>query len=380
MYRKNRLRMLFSVAVFALFIGFAAQQQAGAAMHAVDLNPKLASGQFIQKVDAFDVIIDTTLSMNDIYKTGSKLKQQRDLVVLFNNTIPNLKLTAAVRAFGQFAIFRDSTSKSLFGPAPYSKSVLPQAIAPFTTGMGFSPMNAALEGAMADLRNQTGNMAVIVFSDGEDMAQYDPVAAARQLKKTYGERICIYAVHIGESAGGRKLMHQVADAGQCGYLVTGDSIAKPAGMAAFVERVFLEAKSAESAKQPVVQEIKTVRETAPGKVSIALHVEFDTNKANIKPKYNQEIKKVADYMTQYPATTAVIEGHTDNVGNEAANVKLSQRRAESIKAYLVEKFGINGSRIKAVGYGPSKPIASNATDAGRQKNRRVDAVFSDGAR
>jgi OOP family OmpA-OmpF porin len=129
-----------------------------------------------------------------------------------------------------------------------------------------------------------------------------------------------------------------------------------------------------------VQEIKAVKETAPEKVSIALHVEFDTNKANIKPKYNQEIKKVADYMTQYPATTAVIEGHTDNVGNEAANVKLSQRRAESIKAYLVEKFGINGLRIKAVGYGPNKPIASNATDAGRQKNRRVDAVFSNGAR
>jgi OOP family OmpA-OmpF porin len=96
----------------------------------------------------------------------------------------------------------------------------------------------------------------------------------------------------------------------------------------------------------------------------------------VKPKYNNEIKKVADFMKEYPDTTAIIEGHTDNVGKEAANVKLSQRRADSIKAYLVKKFGIDSSRIKAVGYGPNKPVASNATKEGKQKNRRVKAVFS----
>ena len=81
-------------------------------------------------------------------------------------------------------------------------------------------------------------------------------------------------------------------------------------------------------------------------------------------------------MKEYPDTNAIIEGHTDNVGKEAANIKLSQRRADSIKAYLVKKFGIDSSRLKAVGYGPNEPITSNATKEGRQKNRRVKAVFS----
>jgi outer membrane protein OmpA-like peptidoglycan-associated protein len=108
----------------------------------------------------------------------------------------------------------------------------------------------------------------------------------------------------------------------------------------------------------------------PEKVSISLDVQFDTGKANIQPKYHDDIKKIADFMSKYPSRSAVIEGHTDNVGKEAVNVKLSHRRAANIKAYLTEKFGIDSSRIKAIGYNYQKPIASNQTVEGRQKNRR----------
>ncbi len=69
--------------------------------------------------------------------------------------------------------------------------------------------------------------------------------------------------------------------------------------------------------------------------------------------------------------TIDIKGHTDNVGSDAANMKLSRDRAESVKAYLVSK-GANPSRIEATGYGESQPIATNGTAAGRQKNRRVE--------
>jgi OOP family OmpA-OmpF porin len=69
-----------------------------------------------------------------------------------------------------------------------------------------------------------------------------------------------------------------------------------------------------------------------------------------------------------------IEGHTDNVGGAKYNEKLSQKRAESVKKYLVDRFGIAVSRLTAKGYGLTKPIADNKTAAGRQKNRRVEAV------
>ena len=127
------------------------------------------------------------------------------------------------------------------------------------------------------------------------------------------------------------------------------------------------------------QEAKVVvPEPLREKVSIALNVEFDTAKAVIKKKYHDEIKKVADFMKAHPETNAVIEGHTDNVdrhNDPSRNIKLSQARADSIRQYLIDKFEINASRITAVGYGPSKPIASNDTEEGRKKNRRVQAVI-----
>ncbi|MGE5173659.1 MAG: outer membrane beta-barrel domain-containing protein [Betaproteobacteria bacterium] len=111
------------------------------------------------------------------------------------------------------------------------------------------------------------------------------------------------------------------------------------------------------------------------KVSISLAVEFDTGKAEIKPQYREQIKKVADFMRKYPETTAVIEGHTDNVGKEDSNVRLSEKRAESVRTYLIENFGIEANRLTARGYGSSRPIADNATPEGRQKNRRIEAVI-----
>jgi hypothetical protein len=111
-------------------------------------------------------------------------------------------------------------------------------------------------------------------------------------------------------------------------------------------------------------------EPVPENVSITLNVQFDTGKTNIKPEYHNDIERIADFMKKYPSTSVVIEGHTDNVGKELLNVNLSWRRANYIKAYFAETFGIDRSRIKVIGYDYQKPIASNKTAAGRQKNRR----------
>ena len=111
------------------------------------------------------------------------------------------------------------------------------------------------------------------------------------------------------------------------------------------------------------------------KVTITLNVQFDTNKAVVKETYNDEIKRVADFMKEFPDTTAEIGGHTDNIASAAYNQKLSEKRANSVRQYLIDKFGIDGSRLTAVGYGLTKPIASNDTEEGRQQNRRVEAVM-----
>ncbi|MBI5017587.1 MAG: OmpA family protein [Deltaproteobacteria bacterium] len=113
----------------------------------------------------------------------------------------------------------------------------------------------------------------------------------------------------------------------------------------------------------------------PEKVCISLHIEFDFDKADIKPQYHGEIGKVAEFMKTYPKTAAVIEGHTDNIGTKEYNEKLSLRRADAVVAYLADKYGIQPLRLSSKGYGFSRPVADNATDEGRQKNRRIDAII-----
>ena len=111
---------------------------------------------------------------------------------------------------------------------------------------------------------------------------------------------------------------------------------------------------------------------APQAVKVQLDVKFDFNKAVVKPNSYGDVKSLADFMKQYPRTTTVVQGHTDNVGPDAYNQKLSQRRADAVKQVLV-KDGVRADRIQSVGYGKTRPVASNDTEAGRAINRRVEA-------
>jgi outer membrane protein OmpA-like peptidoglycan-associated protein len=108
-------------------------------------------------------------------------------------------------------------------------------------------------------------------------------------------------------------------------------------------------------------------------VRVELDVKFDFDKSVVKEESYGDIKAVADFLKQYPQTTTVVEGHTDSVGTDKYNQGLSERRANAVRDVLVNQYGIDGSRINAVGYGESKPVADNKTDDGRAINRRVEA-------
>jgi OOP family OmpA-OmpF porin len=113
------------------------------------------------------------------------------------------------------------------------------------------------------------------------------------------------------------------------------------------------------------------------RVSIRLNVNFDTARADIKPEFAQEIRRVADFMRRYPTTRVVIEGHTDNVGKPDYNQGLSERRAGAVAQSLVRDHGIAADRVRSVGYGQGRPIADNGTARGRATNRRVTAEISE---
>ncbi len=111
-------------------------------------------------------------------------------------------------------------------------------------------------------------------------------------------------------------------------------------------------------------------------VTFNLTVEFAYDAAVINDLSFRELRRAMQFLRDHPSTKAVIEGHTDNRGTDAYNQGLSQRRAAAVVDVLT-RSGIEAGRLSAVGYGESRPIASNDTDEGRQRNRRVSIVVSE---
>ena len=111
-------------------------------------------------------------------------------------------------------------------------------------------------------------------------------------------------------------------------------------------------------------------------VTIDLNLEFDTNSADLRADHSAEIQRAVDFLRQYPTANAVIEGHTDSSGAADYNQALSERRAASVRSYLVESAGVGAERLTSVGYGEARPKDSNDTREGMQRNRRVSVVVS----
>lgn len=107
-----------------------------------------------------------------------------------------------------------------------------------------------------------------------------------------------------------------------------------------------------------------------------IDVKFETDKSYVQPQFYPQIEAVAQIMREYVNTTVTIEGHTDSVGAADYNQKLSQRRADAVREVLISQFGVDPNRLIAIGYGETRPVASNDTPMGRQENRRVEAVVT----
>ena len=363
-----------SLAYSSLFCGGSKEIKPDLSCSNNNINSMLTSGEYQKKVDNFIILQDASSTMGEKASRSShyysKLEESKDLLICMNNTLPdNFDVGAGMRGFGPFY----SEKGLIYGMTGYTKDGLNGAIQSFTGTGGVTPLANAITYGGYDLLNTPGltdmprPTAMILFSDGLNTDAPNPAAAAAAIKEMYGSNICIYTVLLGNDPKGKVTMEQIADAGKCGYATDSTTIGSAQGMDKFVTDVFLEKAPPKPKPVPVVMK-KPVE-----KISITLFIEFDFDKDVVRPQHHGDVKKIADTMNKYSEATAQLEGHTDYMGTDAYNMNLSKRRAENVKKYLVEKFNIKASRISTVGYGESKPIASNENDAGRQRNRRVVA-------
>lgn len=189
----------------------------------------------------------------------------------------------------------------------------------------------------------------------------DPYTGESKVSKTaWGTGIgALAGAGIGALAGGEK-----------GALIgAGVGAAAGAGTGAYMD------VQARKLRQELLNTGVQVQE-ANGQIYLIMpgNITFDSNDANIKPAFQPVLNSIAKVINEYSKTMVQVNGYTDSTGSAATNNSLSLMRANSISNYLRLR-GVNGNRIVSNGFGSSNPIASNATAAGREQNRRVEIVL-----
>lgn len=368
------------------------------------------SAQYSSAVDNFLVIIDASSSMGENYMGNKKFTIAKEIVNRMNQTIPEMGQKCGLRFFGQNPNISEKSTLLLYGMKTYSTGQFQAGLDKLTIPLGKSPLYKALNAAGQDLASLTGTKAVIIVSDAKDMAK-KTLDSAKALKTKFGSSLCIYTVLVGDNAEGMALMKKIAETGRCGFFANADDLLTSAGMAKYVDDVFLSKHSVNVNKDSDHDGVYDAMDKCPDtpeNVSVddkgcpfdsdkdgvpdykdkcpdtpngapvnfqgcwALsNILFDTNKYEIKPGALAEINASVSVLKKNPSMKIMIDGNTDNVGSRQYNKILSEKRAEAVKNYLV-KMGIAENRLRTEGFGFSRPVATNKTEQGRALNRRVE--------
>jgi len=383
---KRYLKVLFILMISTLLISCGGKK---VVKTAPSFEPyKFNANQYVPKVDNFVVILDTSSSMAEKYGKQAKAKIAKNFLSAMNQTLPELKYNAALRTFGHSASLPDKSTLLVYGPTQYSTSGFGGALNSVKGPSGDSSLALAkaINAAGADMKSSQGPIAVIIVSDGKQMDQ-KPLKAAEAMKSQFGDRVCIDTVQVGDNPAGKMTLEQIVKAGGCGISTTADRLAGSANMGGFVEGIFLAkpapkampmAKPMDSDGDGVTDDKDQCPNTPKGATvdargcwTYAAVVLFDFDSAEIKSEANPMLDEAVGILKKNPAIKVEIDGHTDNVGPAAYNMKLSERRANSIMKYFVD-HGVNAERLTIKGFGLTKPAASNDTKEGRAKNRRVE--------
>ncbi len=438
MIERCRRLLLLGILITGYLTGCATQYTP---VPAFDAQP-ISKGRYDKKVERLEFILDASSSMADGFQGHEKMDIARAVIENFNQTMPAVDIIVGLNSFGHHEKVAKSATATMLKPGPYSRAALSQGVAKVSKAGGYSPLARSLNNAAAALKDIKDPIAMVIVSDGREMAG-ETLAAAQALKADHGDRLCIYTVQVGNAADGAALLGKIAKVTGCGSAVSAAALSSGSGMNAFVKDVLLTRKNdndgdgvtddkdrcpntpqgvkVDMAGCPLdsdgdgVYDYKdqcpnTARGVRVDKVGCPLDsdkdgvtddkdqcpntpagarvdgrgcpltaagtwiykdIQFENNKADLKSSSYPILDEVAEFLATKPDLNIEVQGHTDSSGAHAYNVNLSQRRAQSVKAYLEGK-GIAPSRISTKGFGPDLPIDTNATKQGRSRNRRVE--------
>jgi OOP family OmpA-OmpF porin len=385
----KHLSLLLALTVSAALLTACATTQAPPAPQPFNAVPLNAS-DFVPKADTVIMVLDASTSMNEKVDGVTKFDMAKQTLAKMNQTTPPLDYQAGLVAFGSGSCLDDQSAKVIYGLAPYQRAEMAGGLDSIECAGGYSPMARGVDAGKEKVSASSGSVAMIIVSDGKEIDSKKVIDSVTALKTHLGDRLCVYPIQVGDDPKGRVLMDQVAQTAGCGFAVNARDIQSPDAMADYVTQALLApapvvAAAAPAAMAPadtdgdgVTDDMDQCPNTPKGATVNAMgcwayqgEVLFGFDQTEIKPEAYGILDEATMVLNNNPGLSVEIQGYTDSTGDEAYNMQLSQKRAESVMEYLVSR-GIDPGRLSAKGYGPANPVAPNDTSEGRARNRRVE--------
>jgi OmpA-OmpF porin, OOP family len=344
---------------FAVLAACSSSPYTPVATPAEPLNPEA----YTKKVDSFVVLLDTSGSMVTEEEGRPRIYNAQDIVASFNSLVPPLDYDAGLVTYGKGSSSTCTgygVATTLYGLEPYTQADFAQALGSIQCAASTTPIVAAIDSATGLLVEETGPVAVIIVSDfnwSDHSAVTDSIA---RLKTQHGDKICLHTVKVGDDTRNDALIASLTDPASCDSAVKGLDLTTGAAMSAYVVDTLLTPLDL-----PLQYE----------KYTVSAEALFDFDKYVLKPQGRVALQNLGAQIRSQGLQVKDIDiiGHTDSIGSDEYNMRLSERRAMAVRNFLVGE-GVNSSIIGVSGMGERQPVASNDTDEGRALNRRVEVL------
>lgn len=228
---------------------------------------------------------------------------------------------------------------------------------------GMSPIHSVIDEIAAQLDGKVGDTAVVIFTDGlaDDPAR--AIASATALGEGYRGKVCFRGVQVGSDPAGADFLLQLAGATSCGSSQNAADISSTSEFSRYAKNVVV-------GNAP----LPSVAAAPPGSCSSKIRlrgIEFGFDKANVDEAGQVVLDTAIAAISTCSNARLNVTGFTDSIGAESYNQNLSERRANAVRDYFVSK-GLDSGSIQPQGFGEANPVASNETQDGRARNRRVE--------
>ena len=324
--------------------------------------PLVVSAEMVKKVDNLIVFMDQSGSMAQAKAAAGnqKLDQAVDAVTRLDKATPELGYTSSVALFAPF--------KTVTSPMTHKAGSLGSAATGFTPPFNhMTTMGDGLANIDPVIGKLSGKTALVLYTDGVSNTGSDPVAAAKSLYGKYGANLCIHVVSYADTPEGQQTIDAIRSLSGCTVAADGKSLASDAAMAKFAKDVLYD----EVQPAPVVKPAPKPAPVAVAKEVITFNLLFGFDKSAITDEMVPVLEQAKMILEEDSAVDFAVAGHTDATGTEEYNQGLSERRAVSVKSWLVSN-GVSAARLQTVGYGETRSKYDNGTKEGRKLNRRVE--------